>query len=74
MDHDFIQATQIRHLKKQEPDFRDEFWQQVPDMRSTVAREYPATFTRCRFDHAAKKVYHAPGCDHKVGWDDEDEA
>lgn len=71
MDHDFIQATQIRHLKKQEPDFRDEFWMNVPDMRSTVARERPATFNRCVFDHAAKKVYHYPGCDHKTGWDDE---
>ena len=73
MDHDFIQATQIRQVKKREPDFRDEFWQQVPDMRNTVPREYPATFNRCRFDVSNKKVYHSPGCEHVTGWDDGEE-
>lgn len=69
MDHDFTAATQIRHVKKVEPDFRDNFWRQVPDMRPTVGREPRATANRCIFDTQAKRVYHGPGCTHTVDWD-----
>jgi hypothetical protein len=72
MDHDFVAATQIRHVQKHEPDFRDEFWQQVPDMRPTIGREPKATNLRCIFDHANKRVYHSPGCDHAYNWEAED--
>jgi hypothetical protein len=55
------------------PDFRDKFWAQVPDMRPTVRREPKATVNACRFDHANKRVYHYPGCEHNVGWGDDGE-
>lgn len=74
MDHDFIQASQIRYLKKREPDFRDEFWQQLPDMRSTAPREYPATLNKCVFDRGNKKVYHQRGCEHNYEKPSDDEA
>lgn len=72
MHDEFLAASQIRRVQPRKPDFRDNFWQQVPDMRPTVAREARATFNRCIFDHAAKKVYHYPGCEHQTGWNDDD--
>lgn len=54
-----------RQVKPPEPDFRSEFWQQVPDMRPTAPRAVPATMKICRFDHANKRVLHIrPGCPH----------
>ena len=54
-----------RDVTPKKPDFRSEFWQQVPDMRPTVKREVPATYNTCRFDTASKRVYHIRGgCPH----------
>jgi hypothetical protein len=53
-----------RTPKQEPPDFRNEFWRQVPDMRSTVDRETPATLNRCVFDTANKRVYHGANCPH----------
>jgi hypothetical protein len=54
-----------RDVTPQKPDFRSEFWAQLPDMRPTVKREPPATFRTCRFDPQNKRVLHLRGgCPH----------
>jgi hypothetical protein len=47
------------------PDPRREFWAQVPDMRNNKSHEFVATYQRCIFDTAAKRVRHYPGCEHQ---------
>lgn len=49
------------------PDFRSEFYRQLPDMRPTMPRRspVPATARVCRFDPQAKRVWHIRGgCPH----------
>lgn len=54
-----------RQSQEEKPDFRSEFWRQVPDMRPTTARETPATLNICRFDPVNKRVLHVRGgCPH----------
>lgn len=54
-----------RDATPQKPDFRSEFWAQVPDMRPTYKRTAPATNNTCRFMPAEKRVYHVRGgCPH----------
>ena len=64
MSRDPYEVIQPQKIEVREPDFRDNFWQQVPNMRPTVPVKRPATFRRCIFDTTNKRVYHYKGCEH----------
>lgn len=46
------------------PDFRNNFWRQVPDMRPNTPYETPATLERCVFDTTNRRAYHGRKCPH----------
>lgn len=50
--------------RPQQHDFRDEFWERVPDMRSTEARQALATFRVCRYIDGHHEVPRKPWCPH----------
>lgn len=50
--------------KPRQPDFRDEFWSQSPDMRPTEARQRPGTFRVCRYTDGHHEVPRRPWCPH----------
>lgn len=67
-DRDPLDVPQPFERKEEKPDFRREFWAQVPDMRPTTGRETPATLRTCRFDPQNKRVLHIRGgCPHFPG-------
>lgn len=69
MHRDPFDIPQPRQVKEEKPDFRREFWAQVPDMRPTAPRQAPATFA-CRFNPQTKQVLHVRGfCPHFDGED-----
>ncbi len=58
-----------RDATPQKPDFRQEFYRQLPDMRPTRGREAQVTFA-CRFNTQTKQVLHVRGfCPHFEGED-----
>lgn len=50
--------------KQQQPDFRREFYQELPDMRTTVDKPVPATMMVCAYDHGVHEMPPKPWCPH----------
>lgn len=66
LDDPYAPVQPFETQPQEKPDFRGEFWEQVPNMRSNVPREVPATNNRCIFvvDNGARRAYHGPKCPH----------
>lgn len=50
--------------KKVEPDFRNEFWREAPDMRPTRGRDRMATMYVCKYVNGRHEMPVAPWCPH----------
>lgn len=66
LDDPYSPVQPFAEQPQQKPDFRSEFWEQVPNMRSNVGRETPATTNRCIFvvDNGQRRAYHGRKCPH----------
>lgn len=50
--------------KKQEPDFRSNFYRELPDMRPQEGRENPGTMHICRYTNGRHEMPPKPWCPH----------
>lgn len=61
---DPLSVAQPFRPRKQEPDFRNDFWRQVPDMRPQEGRENPGTVYICRYLNGRHEMPPKPWCPH----------